>query len=190
METPLTLRTEGEEYFTIELREGFHKNEAEYNASEFKKNKDPWYAVNASSHYRKCGEAKTADSILTTIDASLLKNLKLKSALYTTHGGVKRDLAKWDDALSLGEQAHLLTPHDFRPCTLLGAVNIEIGHYDLGLSWYEKAAKRGYSEKSVDNELRGIYMRSAKPQQKALRKYLLKIYPDRFSWTSKIIHRS
>lgn len=184
------LRTEGEEYFTQELREGFHKNEAEFNAGEFKKNKDPWYAVNASSHYRKCGEAKTADSILSTIDASFLKNLKLKSALYTTHGGVKRDLRKWDEALFLGEKAHLLTPQDFRPCTLLGAVNMEIGHYDLGQSWYEKAVKRGYSEKSVDDELRGIFMRSEKSKQEALREHLLKIDPNRFSWALRTIHRS
>jgi len=38
----------------------------------------------------------------------------------------------------LGKEAHLLTPRDFRPCTLLGAVNVEIGNYDLGQSWYKK----------------------------------------------------
>jgi hypothetical protein len=72
--------------------------------------------------------------MLNTIDVSTLKDLKLKSALCTTHGGVKRDLKRYDEALGLGEQAHLFTPQDFRPCTLLGAVNMEIGHYDLGQS--------------------------------------------------------
>ena len=179
------LSTEGEEYFTEKLREGFHKNEAEFYAGEFKKNKDPWSAVNASSHYRKCREANTADSLLSTIDVSLVKNLKLKSALYTTHGGVKRNLQKWDEALCLGEQAHRLTPQDFRPCTLLGAVNMEIGHYDLGQSWYKKAVERGYSEKSVDDELRGIFMRTEKSKQEALRNYLLKMDSDRYSWAKK-----
>ena len=118
------LSTEGYEYFTTELKEGFHQNEADFHAVEFKKSKDPWSAVNASSHYRKCNEPKTADSMLSAIDTAGLKNRKLKSALCTTHGGVKRDIKNYDEALGLGDQAHLLTPKDFRPCTLLGAVNM------------------------------------------------------------------
>jgi hypothetical protein len=79
----------------------------------------------------------------------------------------------------------LLIPKDFRPCTLLGAVNIEIGHYDLGHSWYEKAIKRGYSEKSMDDELRSIFMRAEKSKQEALRNHLLKWDPVRYSWAKK-----
>jgi TPR repeat protein len=160
------LTTGDNDYFTVELRVCYHKIEADYYAGEFKKNKDLWTAVNASSHYRKCREPGIAESILNTIDVSGLKNRKLKSAICTTHGGVKRDLAKWDEALCFGEQAHLLTPQDFRPCTLLGAVNIEIGHYNLGKSWYEKAVKRGYSEKSVDDDLRTIFMRAEKTKKR------------------------
>lgn len=181
----LWLSAEGNEYFTQELRERFHKNEAEFHAGEFKKCKDSWSAVNASSHYRKCNESKTADSMLNTIDLSIVKDLKLKSALYTTNGGVKRDLKRYDEALGLGEQAHLLTPLDFRPCTLLGAVNIEMGHYDLGQSWYGKAVKRGFSEKSVDDELRSIFMCAEKSKQEALRNHLIKMDPVRYSWTKK-----
>ena len=48
------LTTKGRDYYTIELREVYHWNEAEFHAGEFKKSKDPWSAVNASSHYRKC----------------------------------------------------------------------------------------------------------------------------------------
>ena len=80
------LSTEGSEYFTQQLRERFHKNEAEFHAGEFKKSKDAWSAVNASSHYRKCNESNTADSMLITIDVSILKDLKLKSALCSTYG--------------------------------------------------------------------------------------------------------
>jgi hypothetical protein len=183
------LSTEGDEYYTQELREGFHKNEADFHAGEFKKSKDPWSAVNASSHYRKCNKANTADSMLRMIDVSILKNLKLKSALCTTHGGVKRDLKKYDQALGFGEQAHLLTPKDFRPCTLLGAVNIEIGHHDLGQSWFRKAVERGYSEKSVDRELRSIFMCAEKSKQDALRDHLLKMDPVRYSWAKKSLNK-
>lgn len=179
------LNTEGEEYFTQELREGFHRIEADFHANTFKKNKDPWSAINASSHYRKCREPENADSIINMIDVLKLKNIKLKSALYTTHGGVKRDLQKWSEALSFGEQAHKLTPKDFRPCTLLGAVNMEIGNHGVGQSWYEKAVERGYSEDSVDDELRAIFARAEKPQRKALRIHLLKIDSKRYRWVNK-----
>lgn len=181
----LWLTTGGEAYYTSELREGYHKNEAEFHAGEFRKGKDPWSAVNASSHYRKCSEAETADSLLRTMDLSRLKDQKLKSAVCTTHGGVKRDLHEWDNALALGAQAHELTPRNFRPCTLLGAVNMEIGNHDLGQSWYEKAVARGYSERAMDEDIRTIFFRAEKSKQEALRDHLLKIDPHRYSWAKR-----
>ncbi|MBM9616026.1 hypothetical protein JWJ90_17290 [Desulfobulbus rhabdoformis] len=179
------LSTKGKEYYTIELREEYHRIEAEFYACEFKKSKDPWSAVNASSHYRKCGRAKIADSMLTAIALSKLKNSRLKSAVCTTHGGVRRDLREYDDALRLGDQAHRLTPKDFRPCTLLGAVNIEIGNYDLGQAWYKKAVELGASEKSVDDDLRSIFMRADKIKQEEMRNHLLRIDPVRYSWVRR-----
>lgn len=183
------LSTEREEfdrgYFTEELKEQYHENEAEYYKAEFEKNKDPWCAVNASSHYRKCKQSISAESILCTIDVSALKDRKLKSALCTTHGGIKRDLNKSDEALKLGMQAHEFTPKDFRPCTLIGAVYMENQNYALGQSWYDKAVQRGYSEASVDDDLRGIYMRAEKSQQETMRVHLLSIDPKRYSWANK-----
>lgn len=181
-EEVIWLSTDAEEYYTRELREGFHRNEAKFYADEFKNKKDPWSAVNASSHYRKCGESATADLMLRSIDIDSQKELKIKSALCTTHGGVKRDLQKWNEALELGEKAHQFTPQDFRPCTLLGAVNMEIGRYDLGQFWYEKAAARGASLKSIDDELRSIFLRADKTKQDALREHLLNIDPVRYNW--------
>jgi len=172
-------------YYTEELREGYHQNEAEFHANEFKKKKDPWLAVNASGHYRKGNRAAIADLMLSGIDVGRVKNLKLKSALCTTHGGVKRDLNKKEDALALGEQAHSLTPQDYRPCTLLGAVNIEMGHYELGHSWYAKAVDRGYTEEGVDAELRGIFMRADESEREKLREYLLEIDLYRYNWAKK-----
>ncbi len=176
------LKTEGKDYCTPALRKRYHRNEADYYAGEFEKSKDHWFAVNASSHYRKCGESKTADTMLSMIHLSGLKNVKLKSAICTTHGGAKRDLGKLDDALSLGEQAHLLTPQDFRPCTLLGAVNYEIGNHELGRTWYEKAVERGFTEESVDDELRSIFMRAEKTKKIDLCNHLLALDPVRYSW--------
>lgn len=172
-------------YYTDELRERYHENEAEFYFTEFKKRKDLWLAVNASSHYRKCKRAKKADSMLNAIDFLKLKNKKLKSALFTTHGGVKRDLRQYDNALTFGEQAHKLTPKDFRPCTLLGAINMEIGHLGLGEEWYEKAIERGASEKSVDDDIRSIFMRANLGKREKLRSYLLSKDPHRYSWAKK-----
>ena len=127
--------------------------------------------------------------MLNTIDISVLKDIHLKSALLTTHGGVKRDLQQRDDALSFGEKAHLLTPKDFRPCTLLGAVHWELGNYDLGKSWYDKAEERGASKKSVDDDLRRIILLSEKPKQLEMCNFLLKSNPDRFFWVEKILSK-
>ncbi|EIM64527.1 tetratricopeptide repeat protein [Desulfobacter postgatei] len=179
------LNSEGEEYFTQELREGFHRIEADFHAKIFRSKNDPWAAVNASSHYRKCKESENAESLLSMVDVLNLKNAQLQSAIYTTYGGVKRDLGKWSEALSLGEEAHKLTPKDFWPCTLLGAVNMETGNFSAGQLWYEKAVERGYREDSVDNELRAIFMRAETSQKKALRVHLLGIDPKRYSWVNR-----
>lgn len=176
------LNIDGQEYFTDELRRAFHCIEANFYADEFKKKKDPWLAVNASSHFRKCKESHVADRLLDTLKTDGIKNLKLKSAIFTTHGGVKRDLSSYQQALTLGEMAHSLTKKDFRPCTLLGAVNMETGSYDLGQAWYTKAIERGFSERAMDSELKTIYMRSTKSDKETLRKHLLDIDPHRYRW--------
>jgi hypothetical protein len=176
------LNVDGNEYFTKPLRITFHHIEAIFYTEEFKNKKDPWLVVNASSHYRKCGKSLVADQLLNTIKVKPLKNIKLKSAIYTTHGGVKRDLKDKNDALMLGDNAHKLTPKDFRPCTLLGAVNIEIGSYDLGQAWYAKAIENGFSEKAMDSELKSIYFRLSKSEKDALRSHLHSIDPQRYKW--------
>jgi hypothetical protein len=176
------LNIDGKEYFTEELKIAFHSTEASFYAAEFKNKNDPWLAVNASSHYRKCGKSNTADQLLNTLKVADLKNVKLRSAIYTTHGGVKRDLKNSQDALTLGELAHKLTKKDFRPCTLLGAVNMENGSYDLGQAWYAKAIENGFSEKAMDSELRSIYSRLTKSAKSSLRLHLHNIDPNRYRW--------
>jgi hypothetical protein len=183
------LNTEGEDYFTDDLRARYHWLEAEFHAKNFKKNKDPWSAVNASSHYRKCLEAISAEKLLSVINIDRIKKPKLKSALYTTFGGVKRDLRRWAEALDFGEKAHALTPKDFRPCTLLGAVNMETGNYALGESWYKKAVERGFSENAVDVDLRKIFISADKSNRQGLKEYLLSIDPVRYRWTKTIMNK-
>jgi hypothetical protein len=174
-------------YYTQKLREKYHSNEAEFYSLKFIRTKNPWDIINASSHFRKCNQSRKANLILIKINADKFKSKKIKSAFNTTFGGVKRDLKNLDEALSLGSEAHLLTPKDFRPCTLLGAVNIEIGNYDEGQSWYKKAIERGATEKSVDDDLRSIFMRLDKSNRKDLAIFLYENDPERYSWVKKYI---
>nr|WP_067291444.1 hypothetical protein [Marinobacterium profundum] len=176
------LSTDGEEYYSDALRSAYHQIEAEFYDNQFKKSQDLWMAINASSHYRKCDKARVADILLSDIAIEKNKYPKLKSALFTTHGGVKRDLKQKDEAIKLGEKAHLLMNNDFRPCTLIGAVYMETGCYSLGQEWYDKAVARGASERTIDSDLRSIFMRADKALQYEMRAHLLKVDPDRYHW--------
>ncbi|NOK57797.1 MAG: hypothetical protein GFH27_549287n101 [Chloroflexi bacterium AL-W] len=80
------LSTVGKDYFTNELRIAYHRLEADFLTSEFHKTRDPWNAINASSHYRKCNRAHDADDLLSQIN--LERQLpKLQAALCTTQRG-------------------------------------------------------------------------------------------------------
>ena len=171
-------------YFTDSLNKKYHKNEAEHSIKEYEVKNDHWLAVNASSHYRKACEPKSAISILSRIKLNSITNKKLKSAICTTHGGALRDIAEWTNAISLGETAHSFTPDNFRPCTLLGAIYMETSHFELGQEWYRKAIDRGFSEKSVDDEIKSIFKKADEKQKESLRNYLLKLDGHRYRWVN------
>lgn len=182
----LWMTTEGRDYFSEILQAGFHAREAEYYVGEYRRTTDPWSAVNASSHYRKCEQPEKAHDLLSSIPVELRKAPKLRSAIATTHGGVMRDLKRFDEALNLGHLAHELTHKDFRPCTLLGAVNFELGHYDIGRDWYAKATERGASERSIDHDLRGILLRADSTKREEIKTFLLREDPARYRWINNL----
>ena len=133
------LKTEADYCWTDELQRAWHALEAEALTKAWESSGDPWNAVNASGHWRKAGEPERA---LRLTDAALAKvgsNPKLRSALATTRGGAMRDLRRLDEAKALASEAHQLTSSDYRPCTLLGAVHIELGDLPAGHEWYAKA---------------------------------------------------
>ena len=181
----LWLTTEGHIYFSESLRTAFHAREAAFFVDEYLRTSDPWNAVNASGHFRKCAEARKAHELLTSIPPDRQKVPKLRSAIATTHGGVMRDLNRLDEALKLGNQAHAFTPRDFRPCTLLGAVNFELGHFDTARDWYAKAIERGATKRSIDFDLRGIFLRADPVRREKIRAFLLLEDPDRYSWVNQ-----
>jgi hypothetical protein len=182
----LWLSTDGNDYYSEKLKAAHHLMEAEFYHGQFKKSQDIWMVINASSHYRKCDKAGVADALLSTVEIERKKSNKQKSAFFTTFGGVKRDLGFKDEAIKLGEKAHILVSKDFRPCTLIGAVYMETGHYTLGQQWYEKAAERGATERTIDSDLRSIFIRADKARKDALRTHLLKVDPERYRWVKDI----
>lgn len=182
----LWMTTEGKGYYSEILQTAFHEREAEFYTNEYRRTSDPWNAVNASGHFRKCEQARKAHDLLTSIPSERQKAPKLRSAIATTHGGVMRDLKRLDDALRLGNQAHALTPKDFRPCTLLGAVNFELGHYDIARDWYAKAIERGATERSIDYDLRGIFLRADSARREEIKAFLLREDPARYRWVNNL----
>lgn len=184
------LNTEAEEYFTEELREAYHLREAEFYASEYHRTQDPWNAVNASGHYRKCSQPKAALELLDSASGCRLKDSKIKSAMCTTRGGVMRDMGQHDEARQLGEQGHEFKPQDFRPCTLLGAVHMELGNFDEAHDWYAKAEERGASERSIDADLRSIFLRADQAKRGAIKAFLLAQDPNRYRWVNDNRYRN
>jgi hypothetical protein len=176
------LNAEGRQHFTGKLWEAYHLQEAEFCAREYIRTKDPWNVINASGHYRKCKQPEPARELLISVPAKSLKQPKIHSAMLTTHGGVLRDLKQRDEALQLGKKAHELQPKNFRPCTLLGALNIELGNFSEGHDWYTKAEERGASKQSIDTELKGIFGRAGKILREKMSASLLAIDPARYHW--------
>lgn len=176
------LKTEADYCRTDELQRAWHALEAAALTKAWESSGDTWNAVNASGHWRKAGEPERA---LRLTDAALAKvgsNPKIRSALATTRGGAMRDLRRLDEAKALATEAHQLTSSDYRPCTLLGAVHIELGDLPTGHEWYAKAESLGAPRQAIDHELRGLLMRSSIQEQQRIREFLLRQDPERFSW--------
>ena len=163
-----------------------HRLEADFCIAELKRTNDPWQAVNASGHLRKCNAAQEADELLGKQYPSRLKQQKLHSAVLTTHGGAKRDLGNLAAAQSMGEKAHALQPGDFRPCTLLGAVHIQQGNYEHGHAWYRKAEARGASSGSVKAEIQTLLKNMTGKERGTAISELLRIDPERYGWLASV----
>lgn len=176
------LKLEAKQHFTVLLREAYHLREAEFFASEYFRTQKPWNVINASGHYRKCKQPEPARKLLISVPAKSLKQPKIHSAVLTTLGGALRDLGQRDEALQCGKKAHELQPKNFRPCTLLGALNIELGNFSEGHDWYTKAEERGASKQSIDAELKGIFDRAGKALRETMSASLLAIDPARYHW--------
>lgn len=100
-EDAVWLKSEGDEYVSVEIMRAYHRLEADFFIAEYKRSGDVWSVVSASGHLRKCGASKEAHELLVAVPDAHLKQSKLMSAFRTTHGGVMRDLGRYDEAVSL-----------------------------------------------------------------------------------------
>lgn len=149
------LGSNGIAYWSEKLCKTHHGLMAKSFSNEWEKTHNGWSAVNASSHWRKADEPLKA---LPITEGALRQSnsKKLRSALLTTRGGAFRDLCEHNQALRTAEEAHELAPGDFRPCTLLGALYVEVYDFAEGLRWYEKAEALGANRLEINKEIRSI----------------------------------
>lgn len=157
-----------------------HRREADVCLAEFVQGGDPWQAINASGHLRKCDAATEAIDLLATVPAPRLTSDKLKSAMLTTQGGALRDLGRLPEAQQAGQAAHELLAQDYRPCTLLGAVHIQQGNYALGHDWYRKAEARGAPPAGINSEIRSLLRGMPEEKRLAATAELLRADPVRY----------
>jgi tetratricopeptide (TPR) repeat protein len=184
------LMTESVDCWTDEIREVYHRLEAEALAEEWRRNGDLWAAVNASGHWRKAD--KPLESLKITDEG--LKRIgsapKLRSALCTTRGGAMRDLGRLAEAEAMGRDAHDLAPKDFRPCTLLGALAMQRGDFQSGQEWYQKAEGLGADLHAIDQDLRSVMVSAASEVREGLCAFLLSQDPKRYAWARRWIGSS
>ena len=179
------LASVGREYRTPTMMHAYHRSESDHYVQEFKDTGNIWCAVSASGHLRKCNASTEAHDLLSAIPERSLKPAKLKAAVFTTHGGALRDLAHHEDAKHFAMQAHTLLDADYRPCTLLGAIHIEMGEIAQGHEWYCEAEARGAPSGHIDGELRTILRRLPKARRIAIINELIATDASRYEWMRK-----
>jgi hypothetical protein len=176
------LSTTAKKHFTAEFRNAYHRLEADFHADQYRRTLAPWSVVNASGHYRKSDQPTIALELIDSVPRDRLKQPKIRSAIFTTRGGVMRDIGQRSEAIEMGEMAHALMPNDYRPCTLLGAVHMELQHFGKGQEWYEKARERGAPAHGIDSELRSIFQQLDEAGRSAMRNFLLAEDSHRYQW--------
>jgi tetratricopeptide (TPR) repeat protein len=182
-EDVLWLQTEAEDCWNDDVAATWHLIEAEVLTGAWRTVSNPWDAINASSHWRKGGQPDAAISLTEeALAAKEASGPKVRSALATTRGAALRAMGRHAEAKAVGEQAQRLDPNDYRPCTLLGAVHMELGDLVAGHDWFRKAEERGASNATVDQDIRKLLSRTPEADRDRIRDFLLEQDPERFAW--------
>ena len=165
----------------------YHKIEATFYEQEYKRTGNQWNLASASSHWRRADQAKRALKLTDNLEFDNIKNNKLKSALSTTRGGAFRDRRELDKAENCALQAIKYFPKSHHPYTLMGALCYEMGEYEKGDIWFDKAIKRGALPREQDAEIKRVIKRANKEERIKIKTYLLKKDSHRYQWVRKYI---
>lgn len=182
-EDVLWLQTGADDCWTDEVAAAWHLVEAEVLTAAWRETGHPWDAVNASRHWRKGGHPESAISLTEeALATNATSGPKIRSALATTRGAALRAVGHLAEAKALGEQAHALAPNNYRPCTLLGAIHMELGELIAGHKWFMKAEQRGAEKALVDHDINALLARMPVAERDRIRAFLLDQDPERFAW--------
>lgn len=172
-------------YLEGELKNEYHRREADFHLKNYAKTKNEWDIVNASSHFRKAHLPQKSLELTDSINLKRIKDIHLKSALSVTRGGAFRDLHQLEDALKNAQKSFSFDSSSFHPCTLYGAIYYETGNFTLGDKWFKKAVENGAKTNNIDSELRSIFKRAKGKEREELKKHLLKTDRHRYNWVNK-----
>ncbi|MEG4446194.1 hypothetical protein QUB47_34230 [Microcoleus sp. AT9_B5] len=175
-------RSQGQRLFSGKIFTAYHKIEALFYEQQYKGTGNKWNLPNASSHWRKAEQPRTALKLTQNLDFDKIKENKLKSALLTTRGGAFRDIDKLDDAQKCALKAIEYQPQSHHPYTLMGAICFERGQCFEGDSWFNEAIKRGASPRDQDAEIKRVVKNAKNEKRREVVEYLLKKDPQRYAW--------
>lgn len=172
-----------ESYFDYEkIYIQYHSIEGNYYFREYKKHKNIWKLINASSHFRKANQSQKVKDYLENIDRTLLSSLKIESAYLTTYGAVNRDLGNLSKALELALAAHSKQEKDYRPCTLLGAIYFDLNNIEKGQEWFTKAKNLGADNNILLSEIKSLYLKASKEYKVKLEEHFKYENKEIFDW--------
>ncbi len=182
-------RYQGQRLFSGKIFTAYHKIEAIFYEQEYKNTGNKWNLPNASSHWRKAEQPRTALKLTENLDFDKIKENKLKSALLTTRGGAFRDIDKLDDAERCALKAIEYQPQSHHPYTLMGAICFERGQFLEGERWFNEAIKRGASPRDQDAEMKRVVKNAKNGKRREVVEYLLKKDPQRYAWAKAYRNR-
>jgi hypothetical protein len=177
---------QNQDFYTDAIHKKYYTIEAKFYMQEYEKNNNPHSAINASACFRKAKLSKEAIDFLNKIqDIKNHSDKKIVSAYLTTFGGAYRDLRNFAQAKEYALEAHHLTPKNFRPCTLLGAIHMQLYESTQGAEWYELAERLGAKSDDINQDLIRTIRSLDKNKRTEIIKELLKRNPRRYAFLKK-----
>lgn len=158
---------------------------AHYYQNIYRRCRDPWLLVQASSCWRDAGQSER----VITLTNFLLEQVdpldaRLRSAIFTTRGGAFRDLGNWGSAEECANQAIQFNESTFQPYNLLGAIYFERGMPEKGEEAFRKAMELGAQPNIQEKQMKAALKSAGQLERKIVAEYLLRKDPKRYSWAN------